>query len=313
MESWRLKTPVALIIFNRPETTTRVFEEIRKAQPPQLLVVADGPRVDHPTDPERCAAARAIIDQVDWDCDIRKNYSEINLGCRRRVSSGLAWVFQEVEEAIILEDDCVPHPTFFRFCEELLEKYRDDGRIGHIGGVNFQFGRRRTDYSYYFSRYNHIWGWASWRRAWEQYDPDMKLWPEIREGRWLLDFLGERRLVAYWWNTFQNVYEGKIDTWDYQWTFHCWIQSRRSILPCVNLISNIGFDTTATHTKGQSAFSNMKTEPMGFPLDHPPYVLRDSVSDRYTETHHYSIKLSLSTVYQGIRYIRKRFMREYQL
>ena len=151
-------TPVAFIIFNRPDTTKRVFAEIAKARPPKLLVIADGPRADHPADVEKCAAVRAIIDGVDWDCEVLKNYSDVNLGCKRRVSSGLDWVFDTVEEAIILEDDCLPHPTFFRFCEEMLEKYRDDKRIAMISGDNLQFGRKRTGYSYYFSRYPHIWG-----------------------------------------------------------------------------------------------------------------------------------------------------------
>lgn len=161
MYDFQLKTPVAFLIFNRPDTTRRVFAEIAKARPPKLLVVADGPRADHPDDVEKCAAVRAIIDGIDWDCKVLTNYSDINLGCKRRVSSGLDWVFDTVEEAIILEDDCLPHPAFFRFCEEMLNKYRDDKRIAMISGDNFQFGRKRTEYSYYFSRYPHIWGWAS--------------------------------------------------------------------------------------------------------------------------------------------------------
>ncbi len=277
------------MIFNRPDTTQRVFEEIRKARPPLLLVVADGPRPDHSRDAEQCAKTRAIIDQVNWDCDIRRNYSEFNLGCRERVSSGLDWVFNDVEEVIILEDDCLPHPTFFHFCEELLQRYRSDNRIGHIGGVNFQFGRKRGPYSYYFSRYEHIWGWASWRRAWRGYDPALASWPKAREEKLLERFLGDRSLVGYWTSIFEKVYRRQIDTWDYQWTFHCWTQNRFAIIPNVNLISNIGFDTNATHTMGQSKFNNMKTEEMMFPLSHPPLIARDSAADKYTEKYHYSI------------------------
>jgi hypothetical protein len=284
---FQLKTPVTFIIFNRPETTSRVFEEIRKARPPLLLLVADGPRSGHASDAELCAEARAVVEQVDWACEIRKNYSDINLGCRKRVSSGLDWIFSEVEEAIILEDDCLPHPTFFQFCEELLQKYRDDNRIGHIGGVNFQFGRKRMPYSYYFSRYNHIWGWASWRRAWRNYDVNIGLWPEVRDGKWLRGVLGERHLVKYWTRIFDKVYQHGVNTWDYQWMFHCWTQNRLAIIPNVNLISNIGFDTNATHTTGQSEFNSMKTEAMKFPLSHPPFIIRDSASDEYTEKYHY--------------------------
>lgn len=283
MSDFKLKTPVVFIIFNRPDTTIRVFAEIAKARPPRLLVIADGPRADHPDDAEKCAAVRAIIDGVDWSCEVMTNYSDVNLGCKRRVSSGLDWVFDTVDEAIILEDDCLPHPTFFRFCEELLEKYRDDKRIAMISGDNLQFGRKRTEYSYYFSRYTHIWGWASWRRAWENYDVDMKLWPEIRDGGWLQDLLRAKISVWYWKNRFENVYKGNIDTWDYQWTFSCWIQNALTIIPNVNLVSNIGFGPESLHTTEKNKFSNMKTESITFPIPHPSYILRDSVADYVTE------------------------------
>jgi len=283
MSNYQLKTPVVFIIFNRPDTTSRVFAEIAKARPPKLLVIADGPRANHPDDAEKCAAVRAIVDNVDWDCEVLTNYSNVNLGCKRRVSSGLDWVFDIVEEAIILEDDCLPHPTFFQFCEELLEKYRDDERIAMISGNNFLVGKKRTEYSYYFSRYTHIWGWASWRRAWDNYDVDMQLWPEIRDGGWLDDLLDNKKGVWYWNYIFQNVYKGKIDSWDYQWTFSCWIQSAMTIIPTVNLVSNIGFGSGAVHTKEENKFSNMLNKPITFPISHPPYILRDSVADYITE------------------------------
>ncbi len=285
-----LKTPVAFMIFNRPETTRRVFEEIRQAQPPVLLVVADGPRLGHPRDAEQCAQTRDIIDQVDWACEIRKNYSDINLGCGKRVSSGLDWVFSEVDEAVILEDDCLPHPTFFKFCEELLQRYRNDNRIGHIGGANFQFGRKRGPYSYYFSRYDHIWGWASWRRSWEGYDPNLASWPRAREEKWLRTVLGDLSLVGYWTNIFDRVYQHQIDTWDYQWLFHCWNQNRLAIIPNTNLISNIGFGEDATHTVGKDKFHGMQAESVDFPLLHPSSVSRDSLADRYTEADHYGLR-----------------------
>ena len=197
MSDRQLKTPVAFIIFKRPEETQRVFAEIRKVKPPKLLVVADGPRPDKPGEDRQCAAARAIIEQVDWECEVLQNYADRNLGCRLRVSSGLDWVFDTVEEAIIIEDDCLPHPTFFRFAEELLERYRDDSRIMSISGQNVQFGRKRTDYSYYFSRYNHCWSWASWRRAWQYYDVEMKIWPKIRDSSFLKNILVDSRAINY--------------------------------------------------------------------------------------------------------------------
>ncbi|MCA1990568.1 MAG: class I SAM-dependent methyltransferase [Coleofasciculus sp. S288] len=279
---WHLKTPVCLMIFKRPDTTAKVFEAIRQAKPPKLLVVADGPRADRPGEAEKCAAARAIIDHVDWDCEVLTNYSDINLGCRKRVSSGLNWVFELVEEAIVLEDDCLPHPTFFRFCEELLERYRHDDRVMAISGNNFQLGQKRTEYSYYFSIYNHIWGWASWRRAWQLYELEMKRWPKFRDSNLLENILQDHQAVAHWSRIFQSGFEG-FDTWDFAWTFTCWNHNGLSILPNINLVSNIGFGPEATHTKGESQFANLPTEAMSFPLRHPPLVTRDIQADNLTE------------------------------
>ena len=291
MTTWQLNTPVAFIIFNRPDTTSRVFEMIRQAQPPKLLVIADGARENHPSDLLNCADTRAIIEQVDWDCEVLKNYSDRNLGCRDRVSSGLDWVFTEVPEAIILEDDCLPDPSFFRFCEELLIRYRDDHRIMHISGNNFQSSKSRTNGSYYFSRYNHCWGWASWRRAWQHYDVDMKLWDVIRDGTWLLDILENKASVKEWNRNFQKVYDHITDSWDYQWTFACWLQNGLSILPNTNLVSNIGFSKSATHTFRKNLFANMPTQTLDFPLQHPVAMIRDRKADNVTEHRIYSRSL----------------------
>ena len=308
MDEWQLTTPVAFIIFNRPDTTARVFAEIAKVKPPKLLVVADGPRPSRSNEVDKCAAARAVIEQVDWDCELITNYSDINMGCRQRVSSGLDWIFKMVEEAIILEDDCLPHPTFFRFCDELLEKYRDDERIMAISGNNFQAGRKRTHYSYYFSRYNHLWGWATWCRAWHYYDVDMKLWPEIKTQNRLKDILEDSDAVKYWLDKFQMIYEGRerrADTWDYQWTFACWLQSGLTILPNVNLISNIGFNTDATHTLNKwSRVANLPVEAINFPLKYPPYMVRNAQADAFT--HNVLFKSNIIT--RNIKRLAKKFL-----
>ncbi len=284
MTDFQLTTPVAFLIFNRPDTTARVFEAIRQAKPPKLLVVADGPRPDRADDIEKCKAARAVIEGVDWDCEVLTDYSDLNLGCGKRPATGITWVFEQVEEAIILEDDCLPHPTFFRFCEELLSYYRHDERIMVISGNNFQFGRSSTDYSYYFSRYNHIWGWASWRRAWKYFDYDLKLWPKIRKENWLTSILENRKVVKHWTKNFQRTYEGDPTVWDYRWTFACWIQNGLTILPNVNLVSNIGFGEDATHTIGsKSRVANLPVKEMNFPLKHPPFLLRHVEADDFTD------------------------------
>ncbi|WP_192924993.1 hypothetical protein [Sodalinema gerasimenkoae] len=287
MTPWTLQTPVILLIFNRPDTTERVFEAIRQAQPTQLLIIADGPRPDHPQDAHQCAAAREIINHVDWDCDLLKHYSQENLGCRRRVSSGLTWAFQQVEEAIILEDDCLPHPSFFRFCQELLEKYRDEPRIMSISGNNFQFGQRRTPYSYYFSRYNHIWGWATWRRAWQQYDLSMKAWPKLRSSDWLQNKLQHPQVAQYWSRIFDMAYQG-FDTWDYAWLFACWYHEGLIALPEVNLVSNIGFNDQATHTKTKSRLADIPVQAAEFPLSHPETLQQNLEADAFTEKYIFS-------------------------
>ncbi len=301
MSNFQVKTPVAFLVFNRPDTTIRVFEEIRRARSPKLLVVADGPRADRPGEADKCKAVRAIIETVDWPCEVLKNYSDGNLGCKVRVSSGLDWVFEQVPEAIILEDDCLPHPTFFRFCEELLERYRDDERIGIISGDNFQFGKRRTQNSYYFSRYAHIWGWASWRRTWQKYDVEMKQWPTVRSAEWLSDIFQDRKLVKYWRNIVEAVFNNKIDTWDCQVNFACWINSTLNIMPNNNLVSNIGFGIDATHTTGRSQFSEMPAMEMQFPLVHPTMIIRDALADGKTEKGQFSKPTTTSRIKNKIK------------
>lgn len=278
-----MNTPLAFIVFNRPETTLRVFELIRQIEPTRLFIIADGPREKRDGEAKLCAEVRAIVENITWPCDVQRNYSDSNMGCKHRVSSGLDWLFSSVEEAIILEDDCLPDPSFFPFCEELLRKFRNDERIGHISGINFQFENKQSDDSYYFSRYPHVWGWATWRRAWQDYDVKMKYWPSCKSENKLLDVFGDERLTSYWEKVFSQVHDGLIDTWDYQWTFTALINSRLSITPQYNLVSNIGFGEQATHTIKEDRTSNIPTSSMEFPLKHPRTVLRNSISDFRTD------------------------------
>jgi len=278
---YSLRTPVALFIYNRPQLTQKIFKEIARARPSKLLVIADGPRSGD--DLVRCEAARKIINRVDWNCEVLKNFSPVNLGCKRRMSSGLDWIFARCDEAIILEDDTFPHPTFFRFCSELLEKYKNDERVMMIGGSNFQFGRKVNPYNYYFSHYALIWGWATWRRAWSYFDLEMKSWPALRNTSWLFNILGDRASEEYWHNIFDSVYAGHIDTWDYQWVFACLVQRGLDILPNVNLVSNIGFGQEATHTRDANNLSaNLPVTAMAFPIQHPDQVVRDKKADQFT-------------------------------
>ncbi|QQE66072.1 hypothetical protein GFS31_27680 [Leptolyngbya sp. BL0902] len=276
-----LSTPVAFIIFRRPEVTAKVFEQIRLAQPKQLFVIADGPRNEEEALP--CQQARAITEQIDWDCEVYRDYSEANLGCRRRVSSGLNWVFEQVEEAIVLEDDCLPSPSFFTFCQELLDYYRNDTRIWMISGDNFQDGKIRGDGSYYFSRYPHCWGWATWKRAWKNYQDDLAFWPKLRDSG-LMDTIFEDPVeIRYWTKVFNKLtQEGKPDSWAYRWAYSCWSNSALITLPNVNLVSNLGFGDAASNTIEIDA--NKANLPAGeiSPIQHPPFVVRDSEADFYT-------------------------------
>lgn len=277
-----VNTPVALIIFNRPDTTKQVIAEIAKVKPSKLYVIADGPREGHPEDVEKCSAAREVIEGVDWKCEVTKNYSDVNLGCGKRPATGISWVFEHVEEAIILEDDCVPHPTFFRFCEELLEIYRHDERIMMIGGRSNLYDQERTQYSYYFSRFSSCWGWSTWRRAWRHHDMEINLWPSLRDTSWLLDILSDPVEIEFWRNIFDKAYTGagNADYWDFQWAFTCWAHNGLTILPTKELVSNIGFGEEATHTKSfNDKRANLPVAEMVFPLKHPPYMVRDREAD----------------------------------
>jgi hypothetical protein len=244
------------------------------------LVVADGPRDGALGEAEKCAAVRKIIDEVDWPCEVQKNYSDVNLGCKIRVSSGLDWVFSTVKEAIILEDDCLPGHTFFRFCQELLERYRDDTRVMQICGFNRLGCYKSYEYSYYFSKYGPVWGWASWQRAWRYYDVNMEIWPIVKKDK-AIRFLSEKRKEWNWrFSLYNKLYNGEIDTWDYQWGFAKLINSGISIIPAKNLVKNIGFGDDATHTRNVNKDGlSIKTYDMDYPLIHPEYVIRNSEKD----------------------------------
>ncbi len=300
-------TPILFIIFNRPDVTSTVFNEIKKIKPSKLYIVADGPRVNRGGEKERCEETRKIIESVDWECEVFKNYSDINLGCKKRVSSGINWFFDNVEQGIILEDDCLPNSSFFRFCEEMLEKYKNEERVGMISGNNFQFERIKNEYSYYFSRYSHIWGWATWRRAWNKYDVNISKWPQIKKDASLKKMFSSVKDVYYWTCIFDDVYNNKIDTWDYQWSFTCFINNYLSVMPSVNLVSNIGFSLSgSTHTKRRGKFSNIATENLHFPLKTPTKIERSTDSDRITRRNNYPFWRFLIG-----RFIKKYILRKY--
>jgi hypothetical protein len=285
--------PVLLLAFNRPDTTRIVIDALRAAKPARVFLAVDGPRDGKDGEPAAIAAVQALAGALDWGCEVRTLFRERNLGCKLAVSQAISWFFSEVESGIILEDDCVAHPSFFRFAAELLERYRDDQRIMMISGDNFQKGRRRTGYSYYFSRYTHIWGWATWRRAWQRYDHRMAAWPELRDGGWLMDILGERSAVEWWTRIFDDTHGERNTSWAFRWMFSAWSTSGLTILPNVNLVSNIGYGENATHTlQFDPSMANLGRDEMVFPLKHPPYLIRDARADAYSQRHQFSFSFS---------------------
>lgn len=239
--------PIAFMIFNRPDYAQNIFNEIRKARPKKLFVVADGPR--SPEEVLICEKTRAVIDQVDWDCEVYKNYAEKNMGLKERISSGITWFFEHVEAGIILEDDCLPHPSFFRFTAEMLEKYKDDERIMMISGDNFMPEIEIED-SYCFSKFFSIWGWATWRRAWKHYDISIKGWGDHKNKKLVKSIYHQKYMFDHMRSVFDEAHKGRLRTWDVQWLYACLISGGYCIIPRVNLISNIGI--IGTHGGGSN-------------------------------------------------------------
>ncbi len=244
-----LNTPVLFLVFNRPDTTSQVFDQIRKVQPKQLFIAADGPRADKEGEKETCEQVRRmVLDNIEWKCEVRTLFRDTNLGCGKAVSRAIDWFFDHVEQGIILEDDTLPDATFFIFCEQLLHYYNEKEEIMHIGGSNFEIEAAIGNTSYYFSRYNHIWGWATWRRAWHLYrfNCDQVEAQLLKEKLKKNNFTNDE--INYWIQNFNFINAHEIDTWDYQWHFTMWLNEGIAIIPSKNLISNIGIGKNATHT-----------------------------------------------------------------
>jgi hypothetical protein len=278
MFDFKFNTPILFLIFNRPDTTQLVFNEIRKAKPKQLFVAADGPRKDHPEEVDLCQKTRAIVDRVDWDCEVTTLFRNENLGCKYAVSSAIDWFFSHVEEGIILEDDCVPDQSFFPFCQELLEKYRDDKRIMMISGTNYLFNKIEMNESYYFSRYYAIWGWATWKRAWSNYDIKMSGWPDYNSKNVLYLIYCHAEIADFFRNMIQNAYSDQLETWDIQWVYTCMVNSGLAICPKYNLISNIGI--TGSHANDVDRFNFMPVKEFDtLRVIHPAHVMPNVTLD----------------------------------
>ncbi len=274
--------PILFIIFNRLDTTEQVFEQIRKQKPKYLYIAADGPRKNREDDIENCRKTREIVNKIDWDCELKTLFREENLGCGKAVSGAITWFFENVEMGIILEDDCLPHEDFFPYCEELLIQYKDNKEVKMISGDNFQNGIKRGDASYYFTAYTHIWGWASWRRTWQEYDfslDDISTKEFKKSLRYYFNSWQERQV---WLDKFILMKKKSIDTWDFQLSFNVWKRKGINIIPNVNLISNIGFGECSTHTiDDNNVLSNIPSQSIS-PINHPDLISINKEADRYS-------------------------------
>jgi hypothetical protein len=282
MEARTFQTPVALIVFRRAHTTRRVFEAISQVRPARLLLIADGPRPDIPGEAEACQEVREIVSRVDWPCEVSTNFAEGNLGCQERIISGLNWTFSLVEEAIILEDDCLPDISFFPFCQELLERYRGDARVASISGTNLVEKYVNTDASYFFSQLGGNWGWASWRSEWRRYDRHLRDWPSVKSENLLSEIFDQPSTVAYWTGVFDDMYENNgRNAWDYQWLYTHLKNNALTIIPRVNLVANIGFGPGATHTAEAGTGLTPPVTTIQFPLRHPSSFIPLRSVDRH--------------------------------
>lgn len=276
-----LKTAVLFLVFNRLDTTKQVFEAIRQAKPPRLYVAADGARQSRENEEEKVKAVRDyIISNINWECEVKTRFREQNLGCKYSPSEAIGWFFQNEKMGIILEDDCLPSQSFFWFCEELLEKYKDDMKVWHISGSNFQSNIKRGNDDYYFSKYNHTWGWASWANRWDKYDVELDT---IKDVNFLKKTFENEKTVKYWTKIFHTTKAKKVDIswWDYQWAFTVWFNNGLAIRPSVNLISNIGFGTNATHTFSESEHANISRSDIVL-TNYPAKIIQNKEADNLT-------------------------------
>jgi hypothetical protein len=242
--------PVLFLIFNRLETTKQVFEVIRKTIPAKLYIASDGPRENITGEKEKVEAVRKYVSEfIDWNCEVKTLFHEKNLGCGKALSEAITWLFNNEEMGIILEDDCLPSISFFTYCKELLEKYKDNKQIFHIAGNN-PLTYTKTPYSYYFARIQHCWGWATWRRAWNYYNFNIYDLDNFISQKKINFIFSRSADKDYWINIFKEMEKyKKNDIWDYQWTYSIFYNKGICINPAKNLITNIGFGDDATHTK----------------------------------------------------------------
>ena len=280
------KKPILLLAWKRVDLALQVIDKIRSYKPVRLYISIDGPSMNTLEDFQEINLVRnSLMTAVDWDCEIHTRFLETNHGCRLAVSSGINWFFENEEEGIILEEDCLPSFDFFTFCSDLLDAYRDDPRIGVIAGVNFQDGKiRGSNSQYYFSKYAHCWGWATWRSAWKKFDLEISFWPSYKKSReWKELNLFNAKEIKYWNSIFDKVFRGGFDSWAYPWLLCCWKHRMITAIPNANLVTNVGFDSRATHTRDSSfKFAHQKHGTLVDDMETNDLIQIDQAADIYT-------------------------------
>ena len=283
-----MDTPLLILAWRRPHTLRQVINAIRLVAPTRLYVACDGPNPDRLGESEKVAATRAVIEsEIDWPCQIERLYSDVNQGCRLGVSRAITWFFDQVEEGIILEDDCVPHPDFFNFCSKMLSFYRYDMRIWCISGNNFQDSTWAGSGDYFFGQIPMCWGWATWRSRWIHYDAEMKRWPASKKVGLLHSVITDPVARSYWSKIWDKLWvSNKPDSWAYRWAFTCVIERGLTVLPKVNLVENVGYGEDATHTRGGNC--SRQAFPLGtHKISHPEFVASLRHNDMSIFNNHY--------------------------
>lgn len=284
-----MSIPILFIIFNRANTALRVLESIKLAKPKKLYIAQDGPRKIIAGEDLVCKNLRnKIIENINWDCEVITKINTTNMGMKKAVPHAISWLFENENEGIILEDDCLPNQSFFTFCEEVLEKHKDNEEIMHISGNFFQ-NQPIGDGDYYFSKIPHIWGWATWRRAWEKYDISMNGYQEFIKTKKIKQYFKKDYCATAWKHLFDQVYYNKSQTWDFQWTYCLFKNDGLAITPNKNLVTNIGFGELAENCKNKNdKFSQLDTQELLFPLTHPQEIFPNSKADQYTTKNNFN-------------------------
>ncbi len=283
------KAPVLLVTFNRPDTTIKVVESLRKAKVKKLYVFNDAPRKGNKKDVEARKEILKIVEMINWDCEIYTNFAHVNLGCGRGVSSAITWAFENEDRLIILEDDCVPAQPFFNYCDELLEKYKYDTRVWMISGNNYSEEKKVADFDYFFSRYGHIWGWATWKRSWEHFDLYMNQFPKYEKWERYFDISRDNKRARRGYERNKRLFQDKIrlqSAWAHQFGFAIGLNSGLRIVPRRNLVTNIGED--GVHSNGKNSAHNKPVDCKYTIKKHPDFVLISNDYDDYHYKHYMS-------------------------